>query len=151
MLLSKTCNGNELLNEYGSNYQFYPYAEKATNKNEGHPKKCNVQEKEIKWKKKTNKATEAEEDILLMCKTVLQITKLFSFLFTSNFGSFLTDNIALTAFIMGKKNDNVDIALRRGDILQGQYPAFIHLHRIKIYQKSFQYMENNQILSSTER
>lgn len=59
--------------------------------------------------------------------------KIFSFLFTSNFGSFLTDNIALTAFIIGKENDNVDIALRRGDILQGQYPAFIHLHRRKIY------------------
>lgn len=86
--------------------------------------------------KNTSEATEAEEDIILMCKTLLQITKLFSFLFTSNFGSFLTNNTALTTFIIGKENDNVDIAFRRGDILQGQYPAFIHLHRRKIY-KSF--------------
>lgn len=89
--------------------------------------------KRKKMKKITSKETEAEEDILLMCKTVLQITKLFSFLFRSNSGCFLTDNIALTAFIIGKKNDNVDIAIRRGDILQGQYPAFIHLHKRKIY------------------
>lgn len=84
-------------------------------------------------KKNIIKATEAEEDALLMCKIVLQRTKLFSFLFISSFGSFLIDNIALTAFIIGKENDNVDIALRRSDILQGQYPAFIHLHRRKIY------------------
>lgn len=93
--------------------------------------------KKENWKKNISKATEAEEDIPLMCKIVLQITKLFSFLFTSSFGSFLTDNVALTAFIIGKKNDNVDIALRRGDILQGQYPAYIHLYRRKIYWKSF--------------
>lgn len=74
-------------------------------------------------KKKINKTTETEGDILLMCKIILQITKLFSFLSRSSFGNFLSDNIVLTTFIIAKKNDKAVIALRRGDILQGQYPA----------------------------
>ena len=68
-----------------------------------------------------------------LCKIILQITKLFSFLFTSRFGSFLSDNISLTVFIVAKENGKVVIALRRGGILQGQYPACICLCRREIY------------------
>lgn len=53
------------------------------------------------------------------------------------FGSFLSDNIALTAFIIAKENDKAVTALRRSDILQGQYPACIHLCRKEIYLNAF--------------
>lgn len=45
--------------------------------------------KENLKRKKDNKTTETKGDILIMCKITLQITKLFCFLFTSSFGSFL--------------------------------------------------------------
>lgn len=91
----------------------------------------NVIKKNVTFKKKKenetylSKAKEIEGNILLMCKVILQITKLSSFLFTSSFGSFLSANIVLTAVIIAKENDRAVTALRRGDILQGQYPAYI--------------------------
>lgn len=92
-----------------------------------------IKKKEVMLKRKKmkhlSKAKEIEGSILLMCKIILQITKLFSFLFRSSFGSFLSANIVLTAVIVAKKNDRVVIALRRGGILQGQYPAYISVQK----------------------
>jgi len=65
-------------------------------------KKSSVWEKEWKWKKNISKRTETEKDILLMYKTILQITKLFFFSVQKQFWQFPVRQHYINSFYHSK-------------------------------------------------